>query len=148
MSKFPIFVMLGILVGVAVGLGFYTFVYAKGYSYLTNNPEACANCHVMNDQYGGWLKSSHRAVAVCNDCHTPAGVIPKYMTKAENGFRHSFAFTTGLFPEPIRITSHDREIANIACRKCHEEITQEIEGIHGEGEPLDCLSCHARVGHL
>ena len=35
------------LLGVAVGLCAYTFVYAKGYSYLTNNPAACANCHVM-----------------------------------------------------------------------------------------------------
>ncbi len=59
------------LVGVALGLGLYTFVYAKGYSYLTNDPEACANCHVMNDQYAGWVKSSHRSVAVCNDCHVP-----------------------------------------------------------------------------
>ena len=24
----------------------------------------------MNDQYGAWLKSSHRNAAVCNDCHT------------------------------------------------------------------------------
>ena len=56
------------LVGVAGGLGLYTFVYAKGYSYITNDPAACANCHVMNDQYDGWLKSSHRAIAVCNDC--------------------------------------------------------------------------------
>jgi hypothetical protein len=27
----------------------YTFVYAKGYSYLTNDPGACANCHIMAD---------------------------------------------------------------------------------------------------
>ena len=30
------------LVGVAGGLGLYTFVYAKGYSYITNDPAACA----------------------------------------------------------------------------------------------------------
>ena len=57
-----------VLVGSAGGLGVYTFVYAKGYSYITNDPAACANCHVMNDQYSGWLKASHRSVAVCNDC--------------------------------------------------------------------------------
>jgi nitrate/TMAO reductase-like tetraheme cytochrome c subunit len=35
------------LLGMAVGLAGYTFVYAKGGSYLSNNPSACANCHVM-----------------------------------------------------------------------------------------------------
>ncbi len=48
-----------------IGLGTYTFLYAKGYSYLTNNPEACANCHVMHP-YEAWLKSSHHSVASCN----------------------------------------------------------------------------------
>jgi len=50
--------------GIAVGLGLFTFVYAKGWSYLTNDPKACANCHVMTEQYEGWLKASHRSVAV------------------------------------------------------------------------------------
>jgi len=49
------------LIGMAAGVGVYTFVYAKGYSYLTNDPASCANCHIMNEQYDGWLKSSHRA---------------------------------------------------------------------------------------
>jgi hypothetical protein len=39
------------LVGVAGGLGLYTFVYAKGHSYITNDPAACSNCHVMSDQH-------------------------------------------------------------------------------------------------
>src|SRR3990167_9787853 len=58
--------------GVFLGFAVYTFVYARGYSYLTDDPRACANCHVMNDQYAGWVKAPHRSVAVCNDCHTPA----------------------------------------------------------------------------
>src|SRR5688572_17989710 len=63
--------LLSVAIGGAAGLGAYTFMYAKGASYLTNNPAACANCHIMNDQYDGWIKSSHRSVAGCNDCHTP-----------------------------------------------------------------------------
>jgi len=35
--------LLGVLLGLAIGLGGYTFIYSKGYSYLTNNPAACAN---------------------------------------------------------------------------------------------------------
>jgi cytochrome c nitrite reductase small subunit len=29
------------------------------------------NCHIMRDQFEGWSHSSHKAVAACNDCHTP-----------------------------------------------------------------------------
>ena len=60
-------IAVGIALGAAIGIGGYTFIYAKGYSYLTNDPGACANCHIMREQYDGWVKSSHRAVAVCND---------------------------------------------------------------------------------
>src|SRR6266496_2799860 len=88
-------ILLGVVIGIAVGIGAYTFAYAKGWSYLTDDPAACANCHVMREQYDGWLKSSHRAVATCNDCHTPANFIGKYATKASNGFWHSFFFTMG-----------------------------------------------------
>jgi cytochrome c nitrite reductase small subunit len=134
-------------IGVAAALGGYTFVYARGYSYLTNDPQACANCHIMQNHYSAWLKSSHRAVAACNDCHTPPGLVPKYLVKAENGFRHSLAFTTGRFPEPLRITPADRRVAEKACRKCHEAIVQAIEG-HDEQGRTECVRCHATVGHL
>jgi len=137
-----------VLFGAAAGIGVYTFVYAKGYSYLTDDPSACANCHVMGEQFAGWVKSAHKGVAVCNDCHTPAGLVPKYLTKIENGFRHSFAFTSGKFPDPIRITDGDRAVANGTCRKCHAAITEAIDGPHGGAGELSCLGCHARVGHL
>ena len=148
--KFPSIVLLssGIFLGIALGIGVYTFVYAKGYSYMTNDPAACANCHIMNEQYTGWIKSSHHAVAVCNDCHTPAGFFPKYATKASNGFWHSFGFTTGRFPEPLRIKEHNRDIANQACRKCHEDIVEAIEGPHKDAQVLSCLPCHRSVGHF
>ena len=84
-------ILLGVMIGVAVGIGVYTFAYARGWAYLTDNPAACANCHVMREQFDGWLKSSHRAVATCNHCHTPANFIGKYATKASNGFWHSFS---------------------------------------------------------
>jgi hypothetical protein len=55
-------IILGVTLGLAVGVGAYTFVYARGYSYMTDNAEACVNCHVMQEQFSGWVKSSHRAV--------------------------------------------------------------------------------------
>ena len=97
-------VLFACLLGVAVGIGAFTFVYAKGFSYLSTDPRACANCHVMNTQYDAWLKSGHRHVAGCVDCHLPHSGLEKWITKGKHGFRHSVAFTLQNFKEPIEIT--------------------------------------------
>jgi len=144
------FILLGTLIGLTIGVGIYTFVYAKGASYMTNDPAACANCHIMQDQYDGWLTGPHRSVAVCNDCHTPPGLVPKYATKALNGFWHSYAFTTGDFHEPIRIKGRNQRVTEKACRKCHAAITDAIEGPagpHQADQEIACLRCHSDVGH-
>jgi cytochrome c nitrite reductase small subunit len=143
-------VVLAVVTGLAFGIGAYTFVYARGASYLTNDPNACANCHVMREQLDGWLASSHRAVAVCNDCHAPHDVIGKYTTKAVNGFWHSVAFTTGRFHEPIAIGARNRGVTEAACRTCHADIVQMIDP-HPRPDrtaALDCIACHRSVGHL
>ncbi|HEY8536225.1 MAG TPA: cytochrome c nitrite reductase small subunit [Vicinamibacterales bacterium] len=140
--------LLAVLVGAAVGIGGYTFVYARGASYLTDDPAACVNCHVMREQFDGWTRSSHRSVAVCNDCHTPDGFVPKYVTKARNGFWHSFYFTFGGFPEPIRITSRNLEVTEGACRTCHADVVHAIDAMPRADAPLSCVRCHRDVGHL
>jgi cytochrome c nitrite reductase small subunit len=140
--------LVGALVGVAVGVSGFTFLYARGASYLTSDPEACANCHVMHDQLEAWVKSTHRAVAVCNDCHAPHDLLGKYTTKVVNGFFHSYAFTTGDFPEPIRITERNRRVTEGACRSCHADLTAQIDGPHRGADTLSCLHCHPGVGHL
>lgn len=137
-----------LIVGSLAGVGGYTFVYARGYAYLQNDPEACANCHVMQEQFDGWAKSSHRLVAVCNDCHTPHDIIGKYATKMRNGFWHSFYFTSGSFHEPIHILPRDRAITAAACRRCHDEVVQAMgTPAHLPGDPLSCIRCHCSVGH-
>ncbi|MCL4216694.1 MAG: cytochrome c nitrite reductase small subunit [Candidatus Hydrogenedentes bacterium] len=138
---------LALATGLAIGLGVFTFVYAQGASYMTNDPAACANCHVMNEQYAGWMKGSHASVAVCNDCHTPAGFVPKYWTKAQNGFFHSLAFTTGWFPDNIQIHGRNLEITREACSKCHAEITERIQATRVDSKRVDCITCHDQVGH-
>lgn len=143
--------LLSILIGITIGVGAYTFIYAKGGSYLTNDPSACANCHIMSDHFNSWIKSSHHAAAVCNDCHTPEGFFPKYFTKASNGFWHSYGFTTGWFPDPIQIKQRNREIANEACEKCHQDMIAFIESNEDEDENEEearCIQCHNTVGHL
>jgi cytochrome c nitrite reductase small subunit len=141
-------IMSGMAVGVVIGLGVYTFLYARGASYLTDDPAACANCHIMQEQYDGWIKASHRMAAVCNECHTPPGFLAKYATKAANGFWHSFAFTTGRFPEPLRIGARNQAITEQACRSCHRVVVAAIEGPHRAGAPLSCMRCHGEVGHF
>jgi len=150
MSRYRLALVAAILTGLSLGIGAYTFVYAKGYSYLTNDPAACANCHVMQGHFTAWQRSSHRSVAVCNDCHTPAGLVPKYITKAQNGFWHSFYFTIGGYPDPLRITPRNHAVTEQACRKCHSETTAAIDRTHaatGTGG-LSCTTCHNEVGHI
>ncbi|MDZ4674000.1 MAG: cytochrome c nitrite reductase small subunit [Gemmatimonadota bacterium] len=143
-----LFLAAAILAGSAAGLGLFTFGYAKGGSYLTDDPAACANCHVMQDQYDAWIKSSHRAVATCNDCHTPHTTLGKYATKARNGFLHSVWFTLGGFPEPIRITAASRAVTERTCRACHAEVVDAMDsGDPAAHEQGSCIRCHAAVGH-
>jgi len=136
---------LAVVMGVVVGLGGYTFLYARGASYLTDDPGACANCHVMREQYA---RASHRAVAVCNDCHTPASFVGKYATKASNGFWHSFYFTVGGYPDPIQMTPRNRAVTEASCQKCHAALVTAIQTPHAGGASMSCVRCHDSVGHL
>ena len=135
-------IVAGVALGAAIGIGAFTFVYARGSSYLTNDPAACANCHVMREHHAAWQKSSHHAVAVCNDCHAPPSGLRKYWVKAVNGYNHSYAFTTGDFHEPIRITQSNRDVTEEQCRRCHADITSHMG--HPDNE---CTRCHDSVGH-
>jgi cytochrome c nitrite reductase small subunit len=140
-------IVLAVLTGAFVGVGVYTFGYAKGASYFTNDPAACVNCHVMREQYDGWMKGSHGKVAVCNDCHAPAGFFGKYATKAINGFNHSLAFTTQNFPENIRITARNYRITDQACLKCHAQMVENIRAGRAHRREISCIDCHREVGH-
>lgn len=140
-------VLAGVAVGAALGTGGYTFIYARGLSYLSDDPAACANCHVMNPQHDRWHTSSHHAVATCNDCHTPANPLLKYVTKARNGWHHGFAFTSGDFPDVIQITPTNHEIARDACVRCHADVVESMGALAREDGDVDCVQCHGAVGH-
>ncbi len=148
-GKFTISITVGLLVAVAglvFGTGTYTFVYGEGYSYFSDDPRACVNCHVMRDHYESWVKNPHGRVTTCNSCHAPEEIYLKYFVKAENGFNHSWKFTTGLYTEPIQIREHNFKITMKACLSCHGELFQD-PGKHAEIEGRSCVSCHQNVGH-
>jgi cytochrome c nitrite reductase small subunit len=130
--------------GLVVGLGAYAFHYAKGESYLGDDPATCANCHVMAGHYAGWQAAPHKRVATCNDCHTPAGPISKYVVKALNGYHHSMAFTIGGYPEVIRARPESSAVVEANCRRCHLALVDDI----AHGAEVACVRCHASVGHL
>jgi cytochrome c nitrite reductase small subunit len=135
------------LVGSALGLGIFTFIYGEGASYLSDDPEACINCHVMSEQFDSWVKSSHSGFAVCNDCHLPEPAVPRWATKTDNGFFHSWAFTFDRFHEPIRIKPRNRRVVQRACVACHLDMVHELLPTTVAGEAIECYQCHADVGH-
>ena len=140
--------LLVIVAGVFMGIGGFTFHYAKGTSYFTSAPKACVNCHIMRDQYESWEKSSHHAVAKCVDCHLPHSFIPKMIAKAENGYHHSKAFTFQDFHEPIMIHEKNSGILEANCRSCHADMTHSMRAFRTQKQKdLSCVKCHATVGH-
>lgn len=139
------------LLGVLAGAGLFTFSYAEGLSYLSNDPRACVNCHVMRNEYDGWQKATHHAFATCNDCHVPHDLVGKYVTKVKHGWRHSKAFTLNDFHEPIQILPEDLEIVRQNCLRCHGELVGELappqHASAAASGPTDCIHCHAAVAH-
>ena len=129
--------------GVLVGLAVFAFDYGEGLSYFSRDPAACANCHIMQPQLDSYLKASHHTVATCVDCHLPHGFLAKYAAKARNGWNHSYAFTTGRFPEPIVMTEKNRHVLEENCLACHGELVHDLVTT---GE-LRCVRCHRTVGH-
>ncbi|MGV3486586.1 MAG: cytochrome c nitrite reductase small subunit [Planctomycetaceae bacterium] len=138
---------LAIFAGIIGGLGAFTFGYGEGASYLSNNPKSCVNCHVMQHHFDSWQHSSHHHVAVCNDCHLPHHSVGKWITKADNGFFHSLAFTLGNFHEPIQIKPRNRRVTQNACLDCHHDFVHASLPQGNGSEALSCVHCHAEVGH-
>ncbi len=138
-----------ISIGIVMGLGVFIFVYAKGYSYISNDPRACANCHVMQEYYDSWVKSSHHTAASCNDCHVPHRLVEKYFAKAKNGYNHSKAFTLQNYPQPIRITQSNLDALQHNCIECHSTIVGDIAAHKDVGQgQARCTQCHRGSGHM
>ncbi|QBG47249.1 cytochrome c nitrite reductase small subunit [Verrucomicrobia bacterium S94] len=141
-------VVLAVMVGILVGTGAFTMRYAEGLSYMSSDPKACVNCHIMTPQYDSWVKSSHHAQATCVDCHLPHDFIGKYIAKAENGWHHSKAFTTQNFHEPIMIKGKNKRILQHNCVACHEDMVHEMfRRDITDPDAVSCIHCHASVGH-
>ncbi|MGC8802331.1 MAG: NapC/NirT family cytochrome c, partial [Bacteroidales bacterium] len=72
-----------LVTGIFFGFALYAFYLSRAWSYASDRPEVCINCHVMSTEYLTWLHSSH-ARQVCNDCHVPhENILKKYFFKAK-----------------------------------------------------------------
>jgi cytochrome c nitrite reductase small subunit len=140
--------ILAVVLGLVVGVGSFTFDYGEGLSYFSADPRACANCHIMNDEYASWQKAPHHGAAVCVDCHLPHDFVGKYLAKAENGYHHSKGFTLQDFHEPIMIKPKNAQILQESCLRCHGEFVHDIvQGSTTAEDAVQCVHCHRNVGH-
>ena len=143
-----------VILGIFFGLAAYTLYISKAPSYLSDNPETCINCHVMNTQYSDWAHSSHRNVAVCNDCHVPHdNIFHKYLFKAQDGLRHATIFTLRNEPNSIYIREAGRKAVQINCVRCHEHATgmqflgSIMPGYMSHLKERRCMDCHRETPH-
>lgn len=128
-------------------LSLITFIFAKGTAYLSDNPQSCNNCHVMNETYQSWKNSNHHHVTVCNDCHVPNNFIGKWLTKAENGFHHSIAFTFKDIPVAIQAREISKKITVENCIRCHGNLMHQ-NNLSLSNNSSTCINCHKNIGHL
>jgi cytochrome c nitrite reductase small subunit len=152
-------IALAALVGVPLGLGAFTFSYAEGLSYMSEDPSVCRNCHIMNTQFDDWAWGPHHAAATCNDCHLPQTFPSKYIAKGLNGYHHSAGFTLQparpdapgadlYYEEPIRIKPSNSQILQDNCLRCHGDLVHEIvRGSTWADDAVRCVHCHSSVGH-
>lgn len=147
-AKGALFVVGSGLVGVLVGIALFTFTFANGFAYFGEDPATCKQCHAMDKHYNAWSAGSHKQVA-CQECHNPHGnVVSWLVSEADNGFWHSLKFTTGSYPQNIKIREHNADVLRDNCLKCHGNLVNDVRQtqIHSN-QQIDCLRCHAEVGH-
>ncbi len=145
------------LVGVALGLALVLTRIANATSYLSDEPQACINCHVMTDAYASWQRGSHGRVTVCIDCHVPhSSPLAKYAYKAQDGLKHSYVFTLRKEPQVLELSARAVPVVQANCVNCHKHQVSGIRVQGSEGSPLTpdprsptserrCWDCHHNI---
>ncbi len=148
--KLPVAIVLGVLLGLTAT----AFHISNASSYLSDDPRACINCHLMYPQYATWQHSSHRERANCNDCHVPHdNFIRKYYFKALDGRRHATVFTLRMEPQVIRINEAGKQVVQENCIRCHINQINSVTAMqvtgknYKEGKGHLCWDCHREVPH-
>lgn len=147
----PLFVAGGAL----CGIGCYTLYISRTHAYLSDDPSACVNCHIMAPYYQSWNHSSHAIHATCNDCHVPNdSPLKHYGFKAVDGLYHAAVFTLHNEPQVIRPREASSNVIMDNCIRCHTQLNTEFvktgmisytQSQLGAGKA--CWDCHREVPH-
>ena len=142
------------LAGMLIGLAGYIFYISRAYSYLSDDPKACVNCHIMEPEYATWFHSSHGRNTVCNDCDVPHdNVFRKYYFKANDGLRHATMFTFRMEPQVIKMHEPGQMVVQENCIRCHSTLVSEVSlgkvtaPMAHAGNGKLCWECHREVPH-
>ncbi len=116
------------LAGVALGMAVILVRIANATSYLSDDPQACINCHVMTDAYASWQRGSHGQAAACIDCHVPhSSLFAKYAYKGQDGLKHSYVFTARKEPQVLELSARAAPVVQANCVRCHSQQVMMIE---------------------
>ena len=149
--RYPAF----IIGGAFTGLFLYSFYASRAYSYLSDDPKTCVNCHIMAPYYATWAHSSHGRDATCNDCHVPHNnIVNKYYFKAKDGLRHAAVFTMRKEAQALQTIDASSQVIMDNCIRCHTQLNTEFvtTGRMGfkdlkEMNGMACWDCHRDVPH-
>jgi cytochrome c nitrite reductase small subunit len=143
-----------IALGVFCGIGVLVLDASRAFSYLSDRPEVCVNCHIMVPEYTAWHHGSHTEAATCADCHLPhESVARKYAGKAVLGARHAWVFTWRAEPQAIRAHALSVNFIQDNCIRCHAELNdssfviEHPKGMSWHEAGTVCWRCHRDVGH-
>jgi cytochrome c nitrite reductase small subunit len=142
------------LLGALAGIGLFTLKVANFFSYFSDDPRTCLNCHVMRSEYATWFHGSHSRLARCNECHVPQdNLLRHYAFKAVDGLRHAVIFTLRQEPQAISMRPAGRRVVADNCFRCHTALFTEAVRIgespwwHSAHAGRDCWQCHRDTPH-
>lgn len=144
-----------VVCGIIAGSGALFAYFLRVHTYLSDDPSACVNCHIMAPYYATWSHSSHGRDATCNDCHVPhENVVKKWVFKGQDGLGHVAAFIAKGEPQVIQAHEASSQVIMDNCIRCHTQLTNEfvsagkidyMASLAGEGKA--CWDCHRDVPH-
>lgn len=154
LSRIKIPSALAAVFGVFIGISLFAAYRSNALSYMSDDPRACVNCHIMGSYYASHAHSSHASVATCNDCHVPhTSLAAKYAFKARDGLYHASVFTLRAEPQAMRIKEAGANVVQANCVRCHNQLNEIVQPQtitlaakeHGAGHL--CWDCHRDVPH-
>lgn len=144
-----------VLLGVIGGNGMLFLYVLRAHTYLSDDPAACVNCHIMAPYYATWFHSSHSRDATCNDCHVPhENVVKKWVFKGMDGMRHVAVYLAKGESQVLQAIPESSKVIMNNCIRCHTQLNTEFVKtgrinymLAQVGEGKACWDCHRDVPH-